>query len=115
MIKPLFNCILLLTLVSPTVAQTEVSGDLWGVWDRAGSPYLVTGDIRVPPDYTLTIGPGVVVDFQGYYTLLVDSAAALTAVGATGDSIMFTTDTLANPGRWKGIRLNKTDTSRFAY
>lgn len=33
---------------SPALARTEVSGLHWGTWDVAGSPYVVTGIVRVP-------------------------------------------------------------------
>jgi hypothetical protein len=87
-----------------TANAVDVWGDQWGTWTRDNSPYNVIGEIRVPPESTLVIEPGVIVDFQGYYALLVDSSATLLAVGNETDSVVFTCDTLVNPDRWHGIR-----------
>jgi len=43
---------------------TQVSGDQYGTWNITGSPYIVTGDIRVPESKTLTIDAGVQVRFE---------------------------------------------------
>jgi len=94
--------------LSPLPASTiDVSGDQWGTWIRENSPYNVVGHVRVPPESTLVIEPGVVVDFLGYYKFRVDSLATLLSVGTGDDSIVFTCDTLANPSRWQGIRFYK--------
>jgi hypothetical protein len=47
-------------------AQTEVSGHVndGTTWTESNSPYLVTGDIHVDKDSTLTIEAGVVIKFQ---------------------------------------------------
>ncbi len=99
-------------VLSPLTAYgIDVWGDQWGTWTRENSPYNVVGEIRVPPESTLIIEPGVVVDFQGYYSLLVDSLATLLAVGNETDSVVFTCDTLANPDRWHGIRFIYADSN----
>jgi len=95
-------------VLSPLPASAiDVSGDQWGTWIRENSPYNVVGHVRVPPESTLVIEPGVVVDFLGYYKFRVDSLATLLSVGTEDDSIVFTCDTLANPSRWQGIRFYK--------
>ena len=49
-------------------SQTPVpEGNVSGTWTLAGSPYLINGDITIPFDSTLTIEPGIVVEFQGHY------------------------------------------------
>jgi len=94
----------------------DVSGDQWGTWTKENSPYNVVGEIRVPPESTLVIEPGVLVDFQGHYKFIVDSLATLLAVGTESDSIFFTCDTLANPDRWHGIRFIHADSnSQISY
>ncbi len=53
----------------PTSARgTPVSGPLEGVWDMAGSPYTVEGDVFVVAS-GLTIDPGVQVLFDGPYAI----------------------------------------------
>lgn len=100
--------ILLWMVLFPTIALAiEISGDVWGTWSPVNNPYEVVGDLRVPPESTLVIEPGVFVDFQGHYKFIVDTLATLLPVGTENDSIVFSCDTLANPSRWGGIRFYK--------
>ncbi len=71
-------------------AETFVSGEVSGVWDTDGSPYLVTDTLIVPEGDTLLIEPGVTVEFQDQ----TDSTrtpwyvnGTLLALGEEGDSI----------------------------
>jgi hypothetical protein len=65
---------------SITIAQTNVpAGLVSGIWILAGSPYLIQGNIQIPDDSTLTIEPGVTVNFQGMYKLNVQGR--LLAIG----------------------------------
>jgi len=107
--------ILLWIAVLPVIASgIEVSGDVWGVWSPVNNPYEVVGELRVPPESTLVIEPGVFVNFQGHYKFIVDSLATLLAVGAETDSIYFTTDDTATG--WHGIRfLYADDNSQITY
>jgi hypothetical protein len=56
---------LLAALAGPGSASTEVCGtfSLATEWTAKESPYLVTGDIYIPPNSRLRIGPGVIVRF----------------------------------------------------
>jgi len=97
-----------------TANAIDVWGDQWGTWTRDNSPYNVVGEIRVPPESTLVIEPGIVVNFQGHYKFIVDSLATLTAVGTDGDSIVFTPEDTATG--WHGIRFNHADSlSQVSY
>jgi hypothetical protein len=71
--------------------------------------------VRVPPGQSLTILPGVEVLFQGYYKLIVDTAATLRAVGTAVDSIRF--DALfIDSTSWHGIGfLSASDSCRLEY
>ncbi|MBN1755935.1 right-handed parallel beta-helix repeat-containing protein [bacterium] len=88
-------------------AQTEVSGEVWGVWDPEASPYLVTGELHVPTDSCLRIMPGCSVIFQGHYKFCVDNNAIFRAIGNETDSIVFTaidTHLTDSTGGHHGIR-----------
>jgi hypothetical protein len=77
--------------VGVALATDVPGGYVSGTWSPAGSPYIVQGHITVAAGDALWIQPGVEVRFDGAYVLRVDGA--LFAVGAAGDSIVFTTNT----------------------
>lgn len=86
------TCVLLWILVASDAWATDVGpGDISGTWSLAGSPYIVQGNITVPDMGQLVIEPGVSVFFDGPYVLYVDGI--LSAVGAEGDSILFSRNT----------------------
>ena len=87
----------------------QVSGDVWGVWRANNNPYEVTGDLHVPQESTLVIQPGCYIDFQGYYTFIVDTNAVFQAVGTENDSITFTASDTTDG--WYGLRLFSADDS----
>ena len=106
--------ITLLVLLTGSIelyAQTNVSGTINGaVWDSAGSPYRVTGNLDVQD---LTIGPGVDVVFTGNFNLTV--SGRLVATGTRTDSVRFVYDP-GSSGFWQGISFEETaveDTLRF--
>ena len=115
----------LITLAIVTNAQTVIPpGDVSGTWTLGGSPYEIQGEISIPNGLTLTIEPGVLVEFQGHYKLNVQGK--LLAVGTQTDTIVFTindTTGFHNPhipdGSWYGIRFIDTsptnDTSKIIY
>ena len=116
--KSCLSCAVLLSITTVALADTTwvAGGDVSGEWTSAGSPYMIRGDLRIPPTEILSIGPGVTVFFAVRCSLLVDSAARLNAIGAENDSIYFTTDTLMLPERWGGIDLNSgADTCRLEW
>jgi len=106
-------------------SQTVIpGGDVSGSWNMSGSPYQVEGDITIPDNETLTIDPGVTVEFQGHYALYV--MGRLLAIGTEVDTILFTvndTTGFYNPdttlGGWYGIKIVDTpeqnDSSRIVY
>lgn len=57
-------------------SQTNVGGAYFQDvnWDISGSPYNLTSDVQIPSGYTLTINPGVVVNYSGDYEILVKGA-----------------------------------------
>jgi hypothetical protein len=104
-----------ISLMLPLAGRAiEVSGDQWGTWTKGSTPYNVVGEVHVPQDSTLVIEPGVIVNFQGHYKLIVDSLATLRAIGTVTDSIYFTTQDTATG--WHGIRfLYASDNSQISY
>ncbi len=85
-------------------ADTNVSGNKWGVWSLAGSPYIVTGNVSVPAGSTLTIEYGVRVKFNNGTLLGVNGT--LIADGTPTDTIVFTANQVSpSPGDWYGIKL----------
>ena len=56
-------CILCASVPFLYADTTWVAGDVYGVWDTTGSPFMVTDTITVPLDSTLEIRPGVEIWF----------------------------------------------------
>jgi hypothetical protein len=98
-------------------AETRVGGTLSGQthWTKANSPYVVVEDLDVPVGSALTIDPGVVVRFKANladqkglkrFDLELVVRGTLTATGADGDSVYFTSDAVdVTRGDWWGIIL----------
>ena len=86
-----------LSFCSVSFCQTDVqSGYVSGTWTKEDSPYRIKGEITVVS--TLTIEPGVTVDFDGYYRMYI--FGQIIAMGAPDDSISFTrvtNDVLMDP------------------
>ncbi len=105
-----------LGLTKHVSSQTIVPGGaVSGKWTKIGSPYLVKGPLQISNGTTLIIEPGVIINFQGSYKLMVQGQ--LLAIGTKTDSITFTaTDTTTG---WKGIRFDNTpstnDTSQLIF
>lgn len=98
-------------------AETRVGGTLSGQthWTKANSPYVVVEDLDVPVGSVLTIDAGVVVRFKPNladqkglkpFDLELVVRGTLTATGADGDSVYFTSDAVdVTRGDWWGIIL----------
>jgi len=98
----LFISIILFIFIFNISQAIQVSGDVFGTWSAEDNPYEVIGDLHVPQCSTLVIEPGCYIDFQGYYTFIVDTSAILQAIGNETDSIVFTaSDTTEG---WYGLR-----------
>ena len=114
--KNLLLIFVLIWLIKYAQAQTTVSGgQVSGTWTKINSPYLVTGAIMVANGSTLTIQPGVKVEFQGNYKFM--NLGQIIAVGAINDSIIFTSQNTSTG--WLGIKYDNTptsnDSSKFRY
>ena len=68
-------------------AQTEVEGEVSGVWDADGSPYVIVDTTFVPQDETLEIQPGVEVVFE--QSMILTVLGEFHADGEEDDNIHF--------------------------
>lgn len=85
-------------------AQTNVSGGIYSntTWTLAGSPYIVTGNVVVFDNVTLTVDPGVIVKFDSWTGI--EIRGTLLANGTSTDTIVFTLNS-ATPliNSWTGL------------
>jgi hypothetical protein len=88
--------------VNTDVGGTIVTDTIWTV---AGSPYVATSSVTVGPTATLTIEPGVVVNFEAGRALVVNGR--LLAQGTSNQAITFA-GTNPAPGFWGGIYFEGT-------
>jgi hypothetical protein len=111
--RTLFSLVLLGILAGACWGDhITVSGNVSGVWDV--DTVLVAGGINVPANLRLTIQPGVLVLFQGHYSLIINSGAELSANGSSTDSIIFIS---SQPSiGWGGLRFhNSSPNCRLSY
>jgi predicted outer membrane repeat protein len=88
-------------------------GEVSGVWTPEHSPYMVRFQIEIPHDWSLTIMPGVEVNFTGNIGLMVDGE--LVAIGTATDSIYFTRHPGDSLHRWNGIHFSLTSRGQLNY
>jgi hypothetical protein len=84
---------------------------------------LITGNVLIDSNVTLTVIPGTFIHINGYYSI--QSYGAICSIGTITDSIVFThldteyhNDTSTIKGGWHGIRLlprSSNDTSFFKF
>ncbi len=84
-----------LFLVINVNADTSVSGEIATdtIWNTAGSPYVLSGDVLVKENVNLTIEPGVTVN-MGSYLLQVNGT--LKARGNSSNTILFDASTTSS-------------------
>lgn len=96
-----------LNLANSGQCQTIVSGNVSGVWTASSSPYIATGSLTVVT--SLTIGPGVIVQFQaGGLGLTAGSGARLIVRGTSEDPVIFEPYQGQAPGSWDRIQLSSS-------
>jgi parallel beta-helix repeat protein len=94
----------LLSPNGPAVGGTYVSGPISGntVWRTSDSPIGVIGNLQVISNASLTIQPGVEVDFYGRYGIQVDGG--FQAQGTAASPILLTSsEVYPLPGDWVGL------------
>ncbi len=106
-------------LPSLLFSQTTIEeGDVSGIWTAANSPYLIEGNVSIALSDTLTIEPGVFIEFQDYYTFIVKGI--LNAQGTITDTITFSVNdttgyhNLSHAG-WGGIKFDETNDNDSSY
>lgn len=101
--KKLLLIQLILFSVIADIKATEVSGLIMSntTWAISGSPFIVTGNILITEGATLTIEPGVRIQFNESKSIQVNGG--LVARGNETDSIVFTSNTGLIPGAWGSI------------
>lgn len=101
-------------LTAPAIPLTDVSGNITTdtTWTTANSPYRVTGALTIKPGATLTIQPGVRVEFAQYQGLWVEGT--LHAVGTSAAPITFT-GTTEQASWWRGIYMQNGGSATLTY
>lgn len=107
-------------IAATTIPGANYSAD--ATWTAAGSPYILTGNVSVGANATLTIEPGVVVKLSGQFrTMFVNGR--VNAIGASENRITITSiqddsiggdsggdgATTGAPGQWYALNFNSTN------
>jgi hypothetical protein len=101
------NIVMGYRLPPPALGTNVFAGAVSGTWDYAGSPYRVYGNITVDSGTTLTIEPGVKVEFQGRYSMRVRGGVSAVGTDMGSGRIQFTTtpsDISQGDWNWIGWR-----------
>jgi len=109
--KQLWTILLMLALAQASFGQ--LSGPLSGI--LGPGTYHVVGTISINSGDGLRLMHGTTFIFDGSYPFNI--YGILLAEGTGSDSIVFTTDPVANPNRWRGLRFGGSGSSgsRLAY
>ena len=97
--------------VLPSVKATPVEGVISQdtLWTLVDSPFVVTNDIVVNLNVTLTIEPGVEVRFGGEFSIIV--VGKIIAQGTEARKIRFTTNDPSGDNYWRSISIYGTQSS----
>jgi parallel beta-helix repeat protein len=102
----------LFSSANATYVEGSITKDT--LWALVDSPFVLSNDITVYPNATLTIERGVEVRFGGDFTLIVNGQ--LIANGTQDSMITFTSNKYQPiPKDWNAIELNGAGTSLLAY
>ena len=102
----------LFPIANATYVEGPIEQDT--VWTLVDSPFVVSKDVTVYPNVTLTIEPEVEVKFGGNFSLIVEGG--LVAEGTENRMITFTSNRdEPEAGDWLAIKLNGTHPSSLLY
>src|SRR6202044_598543 len=96
-------------------AQTTISGAITAnsEWTLAGSPYVGAHGFSVAAGVTPTVDPGVVVELGAGQSATVNGT--LSAVGASGSAILFSSSSGTSSSPWNAIIFNAGSAGRLSY
>ncbi|MCD6162073.1 MAG: right-handed parallel beta-helix repeat-containing protein [candidate division Zixibacteria bacterium] len=115
---------LILFAFSPLILAdtTDISGEVFGLWDSRHSQYSITGDIWVPEDSTLIImgdpDNAVEIFFDGLYEFRVEKGAVLRInIDELNDTAANSValNSFSSSAPWKGLRFNKAASNCVIY
>lgn len=112
-------------LLAVPAAATTLQGPLTAntTWSPAGNPYVLTGDVTVPPGITLTIAAGTHVIagtsdalMANFSTSRIELAVkgTLIVAGTAASPVTFTSSG-AGAGQWFGVRITEGSGSRIEH
>jgi len=89
------------TFAPAPMGPTQVGGILSKntIWSASGSPYNFPGNVLVDVGQTLTIEPGVAIQFNGYF---MNVGGTLSAKGSETEKITMIGSDISYAGEWKG-------------
>jgi hypothetical protein len=97
-------------------SQTNFQGGIYSdtQWTKDKSPYVITGDVVVFPDKTLTIESGVEIKFNGNY--YIEIRGILISIGNITSPISFTSN-LGSPqkGDWVGLKIKNNQGAKASF
>jgi len=103
--KKVLFIISILTISFGLSAQTVVSGNITGIWEPDGNPYIVVGDINIVD--SLIIEAGVLVQFQaGGWMIQSGGGARFLANGTDEEPIVFEPYQGNEPESWDYINIH---------
>lgn len=100
----------------PSAKATYVEGGITQdtIWTASESPFIVSNDITVLQNRTLTIEPGVEVRFGGGFSIFIQGK--LTAIGTSDKNIVFTSNKkYPEAGDWNTLLFKNLETSTLMH
>jgi hypothetical protein len=97
-------------------SQTYFQGGIYNntEWTKLNSPYIITGDVVLFPDKTLTIQPGVEIRFDGFYFL--EIRGTLISIGTETDRISYKSNaSTRNKSDWDKLKLKTNQGAKASF
>jgi parallel beta-helix repeat protein len=101
--------VILFVLAAVPIGFGQLSGPLNGT--LGPGIYHVVGTIQIHPGDSLRLLPGTTLIFDGTFPFIISGTLLVQGTDGMSGGIVFTTDTVANPGRWRGLRFAGSSSS----